>query len=245
MRTKKMLVLLIILLIVGGIGAFYTYYRVAFSWNSQVESTTETFPKGESIKLPEPKLKGDISVEAALSKRRSVREYSNKPLSLGDVSQLLWAAQGITDPSSGGRTAPSAGATYPMEIYMSVRSAENLKSGIYWYNVKDHSIVLYKEGDFSKQLEEACLGQSIIGNSSINIILTAVFQRTAKRYGDRGEQYVYVEAGHIGQNIYLQAESLNLGTVMSGAFTDKMVKEVLSLPKAHVPLAVMPVGKKQ
>ncbi|NIM47479.1 MAG: SagB/ThcOx family dehydrogenase [Candidatus Aenigmarchaeota archaeon] len=208
---------------------------------STVPLPTESYVTGTKIKLPEPRLEGEMSVEEALLKRRSIRDFLNKPIPLDFLSQILWAAQGITS-ESGGRTAPSAGALYPLEIYIQVRKVEELKEGVYHYNLKSHSLDLIKEGDFSSQLTKAGLSQEWIKDASLNLIVTADFSRTTRKYGERGIRYVYMEAGHCGQNIYLQTTVLGLGNVVIGAFNNEDVKNVLSIPKNHEPIYIIPIG---
>lgn len=193
-----------------------------------------------SIQLPSPVLDSRMSIEKALSQRRSVRDFKDQALNIEQISQLLWAAQGITA-DWGGRTSPSAGATYPIEIYIVVNNSENLSPGLYHYENRNHLLQLIKKGLLAQNLSQACLGQQSIQEAPVSIIITAVFQRTAKRYGERAERYVFMEAGHVGQNIYLQAESLGLGTVVIGAFHDVQVKEVLGIQEDV--LYIMPVGK--
>lgn len=197
---------------------------------------------GSKIDLPPPHFKGDMSVEEAIRLRRSMRDYKDTPLSLEQVSQLLWAGQGITEGFK--RAAPSAGATYPLTLYVVVgdKGVTELPAGIYEYIPKPHSLVLVKEGDFRKRVATACLGQSFIAEAPINIVIAAEYERTTVRYGERGERYVHMEAGHVGENIYLQAVALGLGTVVVGAFLDVDVHQVLDLPEEQVPLYVMPVG---
>lgn len=195
----------------------------------------------EGMKLPEPILKGEMTVEETMLKRRSIRNYLDKDLTLEQLSQLLWAAQGITS-EWGGRTAPSAGATYPLEIYVLVRRVEGLEKGIYHYNPGDHSLNSIKYGDYSDDLTREGVSQEWIGEGSINIIMTADFSRTTSTYGERGIRYVYLEAGHSAQNIYLQTTALNLGCVVVGAFNDEGVRNVLSLPEEHKPIYLIPVG---
>ncbi|ACB07692.1 SagB/ThcOx family dehydrogenase [Candidatus Korarchaeum cryptofilum] len=196
-----------------------------------------------TIKLPDPVLKGSISVEEAISKRRSVREYKDEPLRLEELGQLLWAAQGITSPK-GFRAAPSAGATYPLEIYVSVkeRGVIGLPAGIYHYDPFDHSLTLIKEGDHSLEIYRASLNQEWVKEAPICIIIAADFSRTTSRYGARGERYVYMEAGHVGQNIYLQATVLDLGTVAVGAFYDDQLRSIIGCEEA--PIYIFPVGRK-
>jgi SagB-type dehydrogenase family enzyme len=198
----------------------------------------------ELIKLPPPVKKSEISVEEAIESRRSRREYSDVSLSLKEISQLCWAAQGITDVKTGFRAAPSAGALYPLEIFIVIFSAE-LEKGVYHYLPQEHALKLVKNGDFRESLSRAALGQSAVKNAAMNFVITAVYERTARKYGQRAERYVHMEAGHVAQNIYLQAESLGLATVSIGAFYDSEVREVISAPEDHVPLYIMPVGKRK
>ncbi len=203
-----------------------------------------SFSGGENMKiinLPQPDFKGKISVEEALKIRRSVRSYKNVPLTLKELSQILWATDGKTA-DWGGRTAPSAGATYPLEIYVAVGNVEGLKPGLYYYEIDTHSLKLVKEGDLRSQLSSAALNQSSVKTAPIVIIISGIFERTTGRYGKRGERYVYMEVGHCGQNIHLQAEALGLGTVMIGAFDDERVKKVLGIKEDVFYLC--PVGKK-
>lgn len=246
MKRKSLILIIVTLIILFGLSLLYAYYYLDMTDFPYVfERIPFTRPSESGIKLPSPKLIGTLSVEEALSKRRSVRDFNvNAPLSLEEVSQLLWSAQGITEPFQGKRTAPSAGATYPLEIYLVVRKVEGLKEGVYQYYPPEHEIFLVKRGDFSKNLQNACWGQGWVGDGAINLVITASFERTTNRYGKRGEMYVHMEAGHVGQNIYLQAEALGLGTVAVGAFNEEMVTEALSLPSHHRPLYVFPVGKK-
>jgi len=200
----------------------------------------------EKIKLPEPNFKGLI-FEEALRKRRSVRTYSKEALNLDEISQLLFSAQGITATyySQRLRTAPSAGALYPFEIYLIVNWGEKIKPGIYHYLVEDHSLELLKEGDFRQRIKNAALGQEPGAEASVVFILTAVFERTTRKYGERGYRYISIEAGHIGQNILLQATSLGLGAVPIGAFFDEEVNRLLGLNgKQQSTIYLISVGKK-
>ena len=194
----------------------------------------------EEVKLPATQVKGKVSLEEALAKRRSRRGYKDEPLSLKEVAQLLWAAQGVTA-DWGGKTAPSAGATYPLEVYLVAGKVEGLKPGLHHYLPKSHSLVKIMEGDFRKELADAALSQRMILKAPITLVVAAVFRRTTARYGERGTRYVHMEVGHVGENIYLQAEALGLATVAVGAFRDEAVKEVLKLEEE--PLYLMPVGK--
>ena len=208
------------------------------------EKKAELPPQQEAsptLSLPEPSKKGVISVEEALAKRRSQREYAREPLSLDELSQLLWAAQGVTGES--GRTAPSAGGTYPLEVYAVVGDVSGLPSGVYRYTPKEHSLVLVKAGDFRENLSTASLNQKWVRDATVDLVFTAVYERTTRQYGERGIRYVHMEAGHAAQNVYLECEALGLGTVTVGAFDDKEVAGLFSLPDGETPLYVMPVGK--
>jgi SagB-type dehydrogenase family enzyme len=207
----------------------------------KVEGTTPV-NEGITIPLPQPAYDSEISIEEALLKRRSVSEYSEGALTLQQVGQLLWAAQGITDPS-GKRTAPSAGALYPLEVYVVTGNVEGVTPGVYKYKADSHSLVKIVDGDRRASLASAANGQKKVGRGAIAIVITAVYDRTKQRYGDRGERYVQLEAGHAAQNIYLQAVSLNLGTVTVGDFDDSAVRQILNTSNDETPLYVMPVGR--
>ena len=192
------------------------------------------------IKLPAPATDSNFSVERAINERMSVRSYKDTPLTLKEVSQLLWASQGIV--ASGRRAAPSAGATYALEIFFIAGKVEGLKPGLYKYRNKEHSLELLKEGDLRKGLCAAALNQDMILKAPATLVVTAVFERTRARYGARTERYVHMEAGHVGENIMLQATALGLGTVPVGAFNDAEVKKVLEIKEE--PLYLFPVGRK-
>ncbi len=195
------------------------------------------------IELPKPKLKGKLTVEEALSVRRSIRKYSDEPLTLEEVSQLLWAGQGITA-KWGGRTAPSAGATYPLTLYLVVEEVTGLQPGIYIYEPKDHILITHLNGSFREGLYDACLKQDCVKLAPASIVIVARYERTTQRYGERGIRYVHIEVGCVVQNIYLQCASLDLATVCIGAFVDEEVSAILRLEKSEAPLIVMPVGHK-
>jgi len=209
----------------------------------QAPSNAPTWINETSLKLPEPRYDSDISVEEALSKRRSVREYADGYLTLQEVSQLLWAAQGITDPQ-GLRTAPSAGALYPLEVYLVAGDVDGLTPGVYKYRPAGHEILRVLDGDERVELARATSGQASVRDAAIDIVITAVYERTTVKYGERGVRYVHLEAGHTAQNICLQATALNLGLVTVGAFSDEQVKNVLNLPEEEQPLYIIPVGRK-
>ncbi|MEW6525729.1 MAG: SagB/ThcOx family dehydrogenase [Spirochaetota bacterium] len=193
------------------------------------------------INLPQPSFDGEMSVETALVRRRSVRSFSNTMLTLQELSQILWAANGISQGSY--RTVPSAGATYPLNCYAIIGDVEKLEKGVYWYSVKNHGLQRMMPYDLRSALCRAALHQTFIEEAPLVIVITAVYERTTGRYGNRGIQYVHMEAGHAGHNISLQAVALGLGCVMVGAFHDDMVKDILSLEKGEEPLYIIPVGK--
>ena len=198
----------------------------------------------EPVVLPKPAIESGISLESAMKARRSVREYSNKPLSTGEVSALLWAAQGITA-RSGGRTAPSAGALYPLEVYLVAGRVDSLPSGVYRYQPRGHRLHVVAQGDMRGALASAALGQSWVRRAPAVIVIAGVYERSARKYGERASRYTHIEVGHAAQNVYLQAEVLDLGTVIVGAFHDRKVQDVLGLPRDHAPLALMPVGHRR
>ncbi len=207
-------------------------------------ATPEPSPalNGIVIELPEPRYDSDVSVEEALLERRSVREYTGEPLTLQEVSQLLWAAQGITDPR-GYRTAPSAGGLYPLEIYLVAGDVDNLEDGVYSYRPQGHELVKVVDGDRREELFAAALEQAWVREAAADLVIMGVYGRTTAKYGDRGVQYVHLEAGHAAQNVCLQATALGLGTVTVGAFDDEQVQDVLGAPENERPLYVMPVGR--
>jgi len=196
------------------------------------------------IKLPKPRYNSVVSLEESLLKRRSVRDYTGEQLTLKEVSQLLWAAQGTTS-DRGFRTAPSAGALYPLEVYMIVGDVQDLAVGIYLYKPKKHELVMIAGKDVRQQLAGAALGQSSVKNGAIDLVFTAVYQRITQKYGDRGIKYVHMEIGHAAQNLCLQATAMKLGVVTIGAFNDQKVSRILNLPKEEEPLYIIPVGKRR
>lgn len=198
----------------------------------------------EKIKLPSPRYNSTTSIEKALLERRSVRNFKDASLTIDEVAQLLWAAQGITD-SRGFRTAPSAGALYPLEVHVVIGDVKGVTKGVYKYNPHKHELVRVKNGDVRNELTLAAFGQFWIRRGAAVIVLSAIYERTTKKYGEKGNRYVHMEAGHAAQNIYLQAQSLNLGTVVMGAFWDDAVKKIMNMPDEEHPLCIMPVGKKK
>lgn len=196
----------------------------------------------KTVRLPAPKQESGTPVEQAIVRRRSVRSFSSYRLDLAEVSQLLWAAQGITS-ADGLRAAPSAGAMYPIEIYLLAGSVAGVQPGLYRYLPRNHAISLHLGGDLRRALAGVALGQWFIAEAPASILLTAVYRRTTSRYGDRGIRYVHMDAAHAAENVHLQVISLGLGTVVVGAFADEEVSRVLDIPKEEEPLIIMPVGR--
>lgn len=198
----------------------------------------------EIIMLPEPEYSSNCSIEKALKERRSIRDFSKEPVGLGELSQLLWACQGITDPR-GFRTAPSAGALFPLEIYVVVERVTGLENGVYHYNIgsnrQDHSLQRENISFTNNDLANCALGQSCIRDAAVNILITSVTSRTERKYGPKAEKYVLIETGHAAQNICLQAQSLKLGVVTVGAFYEHKVKEKLKLDAE--PIYLLAIGK--
>lgn len=196
----------------------------------------------EVIKLPQPDLTGGIPLEKTLAGRRTVRDFKDEPLALEEISQLLWAAQGITDPR-GFRTAPSAGALYPLEVYVAAGRIAGLEAGVYKYLPGGHALVKISAGDKRKELSGAAFGQEWLEEGAAVLVMAAIFEKVKGRYGERGTGYVYMEAGHAAQNVCLQAVSLNLGAGLIGAYDDTQVRRVMAMQPDERPLYVVPVGR--
>jgi SagB-type dehydrogenase family enzyme len=212
---------------------------------SRVGTDPTPRPSGQSVALPRPETESDTSLEAAIANRRSRREYGDQSLERDDLGQLLWSAQGITDRASGHRAAPSAGALYPLELYVVVGDpgVEGLDSGVYRYRPASHDLAQIGTENVQPELRRAALDQEGVADAAIDIVVCAVDERTTRKYGKRGERrYVPMEAGHVGENVYLQAESRSLATVTIGAFGDERVRNLVGAPADQRPLYVIPVG---
>jgi len=205
-------------------------------------SETAMIQQERTITLPEPRQDGEMSVEAALLQRHSVREYSSDPVTLAELSQLLWAAQGITH-SRDMRTAPSAGALYPLELYVVAGRVDGLERGLYRYRIGHHDLLEVSREDLQDELTAAALGQDCVADAAVLIVVAGVVERTAVKYGERALRYVHMEVGAVAQNVYLQAAALGLGTVYVGAFRDAQVKQVLQMAEEEDPFAILPVGR--
>jgi len=196
------------------------------------------------MKLQKPQFDGKISLERAIKNRRTCRAFRSTPLSQRELSQLLWAAYGITEERGFKRAAPSGGAVYPMDLYAvaGTGGVKDLEAGIYHYDPNEHTISRTLEGDIRVDLARASLSQMWMATAPVNLVITAEYGRIRVTYRERGDRYALMEAGHIGQNIFLQAEAMGLGTGIVGAFHDTNVSKVLKIPNEHEPLLIMPVG---
>jgi len=201
------------------------------------EPPASTAQPEPTLALPAPTVAGEVSLEEALAQRRSVRDYGDEALGWAEVGQLLWAAQGRTQQNGGGRTAPSAGGTYPLEVF--ALTAE----GVFRYLPEEHAVEVAAAEDRRRALQEAALGQEWVGRAPLVLVVVGVVERTAERYGGRAERYVILEAGHAAQNILLQAVALGLGAVPVGAFDDGAVRRVLAMSASWTPLYIIPVGR--
>lgn len=241
--TRIVLIALAAMLFAGGV---WLYAQSPESARKPPEtSTPDDMPEvniamgGEetdSRELPKPQIREGMALAEALARRRSVRAYTDKPLTSGQIAELCWAAQGITEPKRGLRTAPSAGALYPLELYV-VKA-----DGAWHYRPRGHRLVRQTKSDLREKLQQAALGQRPVGQAPAVFVVAAVFQRTTKKYGKRAGMYVLIEIGHAAQNLLLQATALDLGAVPIGAFQPEPVQQILGLPKDHVPLYLIPVG---
>lgn len=227
------------LVLAVGIASFAMWHAVLVADGEDDMNATNN---ADEVSLPDPQEHSDVSIEQSLAERRSVRSFTEEAVSLQDLGQLLWAAQGITSPE-GFRTAPSAGATYPLEVYVVAERVEGLEAGLYRYVPQEHTLTQVAAGAFAQNVQEAALDQDSIGQAPVNLVIAAEFERTEARYADRAERYVHMESGHAAQNVFLQCQSLNLDAVVVGAFTDAQLAEVMQLPEEEEPLYIMPIGK--
>ncbi|MGM0462313.1 MAG: SagB/ThcOx family dehydrogenase [Fibrobacterota bacterium] len=218
--------------------SFTVFFSAAFFFSTAQEASTQPPEETAGVQsLPGPSFEENMSLEEAIQKRRSVRSFAQKDLSREKLGQLLFAAQGITEPVQGFRTAPSAGATYPLEVFAAT------PTGIYHYIPEEHALAEISSADVRDDLAETAHEQSFIADAGVIIILAAVMERTTNRYGDRGVQYISMEAGHAAQNLLLQAVSLGLGAVPVGAIRDDAaVLEIIGGDKTMEPLYIIPVG---
>ncbi len=193
------------------------------------------------VKLPDPEISDRSRFEELIAKRRSVRRYTDKKLSISVISRFLWAVQGISS-KEGLRTAPSAGALYPLEIHIVTGEGNEIESGTYRYVPDEHTLVKEITGDMREKLSKAALSQPMIKNAPVSIVISAVYPRITSKYGKRGLMYTHMEAGHAAQNVYLLGAELGIGTCAIGAFEDEEVRKALKLPANEEPLYILPLG---
>ena len=200
-------------------------------WASKPD-TYKTYPNAlKTIKLPDPEFDKNIKFWDIIKNRKSSRKFKNEPITLEQLSLLLFGMTGLTRvfPQFAFRTVPSAGDLYPIEVYPVIKNVENLEQGIYHYNISKHSLELLQEGDFRTEIARACLDQKMAYDSAVNFVWTALIERSKWKYLQRCYRYIYIDAGHIGQNFYLIAEALNLGACTIGALFDDEINELLEI----------------
>ena len=208
--------------------------------------TRRILERGEPMNLRTPMLDGDVSLERAIKQRRTVRSFADKPLTVGQLSQILWAAQGITDNRGQKRAAPSGGALYPIDVYSVVgkNGVRDFAQGVYHYDPSHHSIEKIVDTDARQDVAMASLRQMWMAAAPVILVLTAEYSRITIKYGERGKRYAMIEGGHIGQNIFLQCQALGLCAGIVGAFYDTEVARAVNTQKNHEPLIIMPLGWK-
>jgi len=191
--------------------------------------------------LPEPTSTSDGCLNAILENRRTIRAFAPRPVALAEISQLLWAAQGMTSPE-GLRTAPSAGALYPLELHLVAGDVTGLPAGQYRYMAAQQALMVVQAGDMRQLVAETALNQTWVAEAPAIVVVTAIDSRTTRKYGPRGVRYVHMEVGHASQNLLLQAVALGLGGAIVGAFDDGDLQRLLQLPAKEHPLVILPVG---
>jgi SagB-type dehydrogenase family enzyme len=241
-RKKIVLLIILIIVFIAVVSAFYL---------SEPKKTVYTVTKNANgiITLPSPQLTGNISVEEAIQNRRSIRKFSNESLSINNVSQILWAAQGITNKQSSLRAAPSAGQVYPLEIYLiaGTEGVNGLEEGVYHYSPSNNTLEKKINGDLRADLSSIADNQPWVKQAPVNILITGNYQKMIDKYTDKElcTRFVDLEAGHVGENIYLQSETLGLVTVSLGSFNETQLKQLLQLPDNETPIYIFPVGHPQ
>ena len=237
MSTKGKIALIILIILLAATIAYLIWPK---SGETQQMIVTGT------VNLPEPQITGTMSVEQAIHDRRSVRRYTNEPLTLQDISQLMWAAQGITDQKTKFRTVPSGGHTYPLEVYILIGkgSVNGLNEGVYHYNPFSNTLERILGSDVRSELSQAANGQPWVKEAPVSIIITGNYQKMIDKYKDEklSTRFVDMEAGHAGQNIYLESGARNLVTVALGSFKDDQVHQILRIPGNEKTLYIYPVG---
>ena len=240
--SRRGRILIIILIILLSVLFIYLVWPEAPVKSGTVSSRAVS----GTINLPNPQISTNVSVENAIQNRHSIRQYTNESLSLQDVSQLLWASQGITDTTRKFRAAPSAGHTYPLELYIMIGKGgvNGLEEGLYHYDPQNHRLEKTLQGDLRADFSKAAHGQQWVNDAPVNIIITGVYGKMINKYKDEklSTRFVDMEAGHVGENIYLEVEARNLATVAIGSFYEDQVIKLLHLPANETPLYIFPVG---
>jgi SagB-type dehydrogenase family enzyme len=203
-------------------------------WVNKPE-TYKTYPSGKTIQLPDTLQEATMDFAEVLRRRKSIRAFSNQPLSLDDLGFLLWASTGIQRVEHGYefRTAPSAGALYPIETYVAANNIEDVDSGIYHYNIKNHLLEEIKAGNFGDAIAHAALDQKMCATASVIFIWTAIFERSKWKYNQRAYRYIYLDAGHIAENLALAAASITCGSCQVGAFFDEEINSIVGVDGAE------------
>jgi SagB-type dehydrogenase family enzyme len=221
------------------------YYRPSYVARGPEKAPGPVTPR--TLPLPSPSLTGGQTLWEALEKRRSIRDYRPEPLSLEELSSLLWATQGITEKAFGPwyRTAPSAGALHPIDTYLVVNRVEGLEPGIYFFEVVGFSLVLKRAGDFAEPLAQAALNQDMARAAAVVFVWVAVIQRSRQKYRQRAYRYIYLDCGHIAQNLYLAATALDLGCCGVAAIFDDEVNDLVGVDgQEETAIYLAMVGKK-
>ncbi len=238
--SRKGKIILIILIILLGITIAYLVWPQSTTTSNGQRTVIST------VNLPSPILEGNMSVEQAIQNRRSVRHYTNQSITLQDVSQLMWAAQGITDKANNLRSVPSGGQVYPLEVYIIVGKdgVNGLGEGIYHYNPYNNTLEKTSESDARSDLSQAANGQAWVKEAPVDIVITGDYNKMVAKYKDETlcTRFVNLEAGHAGENIYLEAEARDLVTVALGSFKDDQVHTILGLPDNENTIYIYPVG---
>jgi len=211
-----------------------------FCSSARAAEEAKTATEQPAITLPAPDLEGKVTVEQALKQRRSVRSYADEPLTLQQVSQLLWAAQGITEPTRGLRTAPSAMASYPLRVYLVAGNVKDLPAGVYQYMPQGHKLELVETGDQRANVG----GQPQVRNAPALIVYVIDYTVLGKKSGDRAKKFAYLEVGHSAQNVLLQEVALGLVGVPIGGADEAKVRTIFKLTADQEPAYVITVGKK-
>ncbi len=189
------------------------------------------YPDAQKVELPSFELNKSLSLDQALRQRKSIRNFQDKGISLGQLSYLLWASTGIQRIEDGYefRTVPSAGALYPIETYIVSNNVRKLEAGIYHYSISSHELELLKQGNFKRSITAAALGQDMCASAAVVFVWTAIFERCKWKYGQRAYRYMYLDTGHIAENLALVAVSLNLGSCEIGALYDDNVNAIVGI----------------